>query len=79
MLTARVSSKGQLVLPKRIRDELKIHEGSLFQVAHDGKRIILVPLKKSVQEKLYGKYSAEPLLETLETDHAEDLKQETNP
>ena len=79
MLTARVSSKGQLVLPKRIRDELKIHEGSLFQVAHDGKRIILVPLKKSVQEKLHGKYRAEPLLEALETDHAEDLSRETHP
>jgi AbrB family looped-hinge helix DNA binding protein len=79
MLTARVSSKGQVVLPKRIRDELKIHEGSLFQVAHDGKRIILVPLKKSAQERLYGKYRTESLLEAMEIDHAEDLSRETNP
>ena len=79
MLTARVSSKGQVVLPKRIRDELELHVGSLFQVAHDGKRIILIPLGKSVPERLYGKYPADSLLEALEIDHAEDLDRETHP
>ena len=73
MLTARVSSKGQVVLPKRIRDDLKVGQGSLFQVTHDGKRIILIPLRESVQERLYGKYRTESLLEALEMDHAEDV------
>lgn len=72
MLTARVSSKGQVVLPKRIREDLRIGQGCLFQVTHDGRRIILIPVRESVQEKLYGKYRAEPLLEALEKDHAED-------
>ncbi len=79
MLTAKVSSKGQVVLPKRIRDDLKINRGSLFQVTQDGKRIILTPLRKSVQEKLYGKYRTESLVEALEIDHAEDLRRETDP
>jgi len=79
MLTAKVSSKGQVVLPKRIRDDLKINRGSFFQVTHDGKRIILTPVRKSVQEKLYGKYRAESLVEALEIDHAEDLRRETDP
>ena len=73
MLTAKVSSKGQVVLPKRIRDDLKINRGSLFQVTQDGKRIILTLLRKSVQEKLYGKYGTESLVEALEIDHAESL------
>ena len=79
MLTARVASKGQLVLPKRIRDDLRIGQGSLFQVTYDGKQIILIPLRESVQERLYGKYRTESLLEALEIDHAEDLDREIHP
>lgn len=73
MLTARVSSKGQIVLPKAIRDDLRIAQGSLFQVTHDGKRIILIPMRESLQKRLYGKYRSESLLEALEVDHADDV------
>ena len=61
------------MLPKATRDDLKISQGSLFQVTHDGKRIILIPVRESVQKRLYGKYRSQPLLEALEMDHAEDV------
>ncbi len=73
MLTVRASSRGRIVLPKAMRDDLKISQGSLFQITHDGKRIILIPVRDSVQKRLYGKYQSELLLEALEMDHAEDV------
>ena len=61
------------MLPKAIRDDLKISHGSLFQITHDGERIILIPLRESVQKRLYGKYRSESLLEALERDHEKDV------
>ena len=61
------------MLPKATRDDLKISQGSLFQVTHDGKRIILIPVRESTQKRLYGKYRSESLLKALERDHAEDV------
>lgn len=41
MTTTTVSSKGQVVLPKPIRDALGIQTGALLTVRVDGTRIIL--------------------------------------
>jgi len=38
-----VSSKGQFVLPKEIRDQFKISAGSKMRVVVDGEQIILTP------------------------------------
>ena len=39
-----VSSKGQIVLPKKIRDQLKIKAGTKLIVISDNKNIILKPI-----------------------------------
>ena len=41
---AAVSSKGQVVLPKAIRDSLKIDTGTRLIVVSDGSSIILKPI-----------------------------------
>lgn len=41
METTKLTSKGQLVIPKRIRDALKIDSGTVFKVSTEGTRIIL--------------------------------------
>jgi AbrB family looped-hinge helix DNA binding protein len=41
MTTATVSSKGQIVLPKRLRDEMSIREGDRVEVSRDDDRIVL--------------------------------------
>ena len=43
MATVTVSSRGQIVLPKRIRDELSIHEGDRVEIQREGNRIVLAP------------------------------------
>lgn len=49
MTTATISTKGQLVLPKEIRDQLKLEAGDKvdFQIEADD-RVILRPVKKNL-------------------------------
>lgn len=51
MSTVTVSSRGQIVLPKRIRDELSIHEGDRMEIRRDGNRIVLDPAARHPKEK----------------------------
>jgi AbrB family looped-hinge helix DNA binding protein len=41
MTTATVSSKGQIVLPKRLRDEMAIREGDRVEISREDDRIVL--------------------------------------
>ena len=43
-LTVRVGRKGIIVLPKSVREELNIAEGSLLELEVKGREIILRPL-----------------------------------
>ena len=44
----KVSSKGQIVLPKNIRKELNIKKGSLFALTTKGKLIMLKKIEKPI-------------------------------
>lgn len=47
METAKLTSKGQLVIPKRIRDAVQAKVGTRFSVRVEGRRIVLeIPRKK---------------------------------
>jgi AbrB family looped-hinge helix DNA binding protein len=76
MQNTRLSSKGQVVIPKKIRDELKIEVGTLLRVKLAGKKITLEPLEKSAKETLYGKYPRTKLLQGLESEHEAEIKKE---
>ncbi|MGM0368129.1 MAG: AbrB/MazE/SpoVT family DNA-binding domain-containing protein [Actinomycetota bacterium] len=43
MKCLKVSSKGQVVLPVKIRKQLDIHKGSRFKIEVQGSKIILTP------------------------------------
>ena len=45
MITATVSSKYQVVIPKEIREKLNIKVGQKFQILQYGKRIEFIPQK----------------------------------
>jgi AbrB family looped-hinge helix DNA binding protein len=40
----RLSSRGQVVIPKRIRDEMRLRAGDDLVVIHRGNQIIIRPL-----------------------------------
>lgn len=51
MATVTVSSKGQLVLPKQIRERLKLKAGDRVDLQiEDDEKIVLRPLRKSLAD-----------------------------
>ncbi|RLF78410.1 AbrB/MazE/SpoVT family DNA-binding domain-containing protein [Thermococci archaeon] len=49
MVTVKVSSKGQLVLPKSIRERFGIEPGDEVEIIEMGNELILVPIKKGTK------------------------------
>ena len=52
MQTTKMSSKGQVVIPRRIREDIKASEGSLFTVISSKDSIILKKIKTPSKESL---------------------------
>lgn len=46
MTETKVSSRGQVVIPKRVRDRLNLKSGSKLEVKAEDKKIILNPIPK---------------------------------
>jgi len=44
METTTLTSKGQLVIPKQVRDALHLKSGTSLSVTTDGERIVLEPI-----------------------------------
>jgi len=76
MLSTKISSKGQVVVPKEVRTKLKIKPGTFFHVQIEKNNIILAPMKKRPIERLYGKFAGERILDELEHEHAEEIQGE---
>ena len=76
MLATKISSKGQLVVPKVVRDKLKIKPGTFFHIQLDNNNIILTPMEKSPVDNLYGKFEGEKILNELEKEHADEITNE---
>jgi len=54
VITATVSSRGQVILPSKLRKENEIKKGMKFTVEIEGNKIILIPIDKNYFEKLSG-------------------------
>lgn len=76
MPLAKLSSKGQVVLPKEVRENLGIGPGTTLRVTVQDGRIILDPLTTPVIDRLCGKFAGEDLLRALEAEHQEELLRE---
>jgi AbrB family looped-hinge helix DNA binding protein len=62
-----VTSKGQVVIPSKIRRELGIKEGTYLQVDMDKltRKIIMTPITREYVYSLLGKYKGKGLLKAL--------------
>jgi AbrB family looped-hinge helix DNA binding protein len=49
MVTVKVSSKGQIVLPKSLREKFGINPGDEVEILDFGNEIVLVPLKRGIK------------------------------
>ena len=75
-MLARLSSKGQLVIPKAVRRALGLEAGARFRIQLKGGKIILEPLSISAVDALFAKYPNADLLAELEGEHQRELQDE---
>ncbi|MBN1318275.1 MAG: AbrB/MazE/SpoVT family DNA-binding domain-containing protein [Anaerolineales bacterium] len=68
-MLARLSSKGQVVIPKDVRQKMSLHRGIEFEVKIQDGQIILKPITNSPIDSLYGKFANVDLLSDLEQEH----------
>jgi AbrB family looped-hinge helix DNA binding protein len=64
------TSKGQVVIPSKVRRQLGIKEGTHLQIDVDdvNKRIILTPVTREYIHSLRGKYKGKGLMKSLMAD-----------
>jgi AbrB family looped-hinge helix DNA binding protein len=72
----RLSSKGQLVIPKAMRESLRVKNGDQFQVRIQDGKLILEPVVKGLVQKLHGKYKGHDMLNALEEEHRREIENE---
>lgn len=72
----RLSSKGQLVIPRSIRESLHLKDGDQFQARVVDGKIILEPVSEGLIQKLHGKYAGLNILEELEEEHKREIANE---
>ncbi len=72
----RLSSKGQLVIPRSIRESLHLKNGDQFQAQVVDGKIILEPVIKDVIQRLHGKFAGENMLNDLEEEHKREVDDE---
>lgn len=74
----RLSSKGQLVIPRLIRQQLRLKTGDQLQVRVQEGRIILVPVQEDVIDKLHGMFAGSKMLDELEEEHRQEVEDDEN-
>ena len=64
------NSKGQIVIPSKIRKQLGIRDGTYLQIEVDAvtKQIILTPVTREYIRSLRGKYKGKGLMKALMAD-----------
>jgi AbrB family looped-hinge helix DNA binding protein len=73
LMVVRLSSKGQLVIPKPVRKELGLRTGTEFQLRLIDGKILLDPIISSPVDALYGKYAGLDLLAEQEIEHRDEV------
>lgn len=73
-MVMRLSSKGQIVLPKNIRVKLNLKSGDQFVAKIVNETIVLEPVPVNVIAKLRGKYAKHDFIKDLEEEHRKEIE-----
>jgi AbrB family looped-hinge helix DNA binding protein len=76
VLKARVSSRGQLALPKEVRDQLGLGEGTSVTVRVEGDEVILRKAAAGNWREWEGRFRGSDLLGDLARSRREELTRE---
>jgi AbrB family looped-hinge helix DNA binding protein len=67
-MTQRVGAKGQVVIPKDIRDEVGFQPGAEVEFERDGETVRILPAGAVATRGLRGRYASSGLAAALLTD-----------
>jgi len=76
MAIVTISTKGQIVIPKGVREILGLRPGTKINIELEGDEIKLRPIKENIPDRLYGKYRGINLLAHLEKEHRREVEKE---
>jgi AbrB family looped-hinge helix DNA binding protein len=76
MLKARVSSRGQLALPKEVRDQLGLGEGVYLTVRVEGDEVVLRKAVTGDWRQWEGRFKGSGLLRDLAKSRRKELTQD---
>jgi AbrB family looped-hinge helix DNA binding protein len=80
MHTAYVTSKGQLVIPSKLRRKFNIKKGTRVNFVEDNGKIILQPVTREYIDSFCGifkrKPGSKPVTQELIEEHAEEVRRE---
>jgi AbrB family looped-hinge helix DNA binding protein len=71
-MTQRVGPKGQVVIPKALRDRFGLRPGSEVDFEADDEAVRVVPAGAAARHGLRGRYKASGLAEALLADRARE-------
>jgi AbrB family looped-hinge helix DNA binding protein len=69
-MTSRVGAKGQVVIPKAVRDRVQLHPGDEVEVSAQGDQVIITANR--VGERLGGKFAHSGMATRLLEDRASE-------
>jgi AbrB family looped-hinge helix DNA binding protein len=73
-MTSRVGPKGQVVIPKELRDEFGIQPGDEVTFWRDGDHVAIQPRRQA--RPLKGRFAGRGLVDILERERASDRERE---
>ncbi len=75
MSKTKLSSRGQIVIPKEIREKLDLSPGQKMEVYEEGDKIVLIAVPEDPVDSLNGMFKTERSVEGLrETGKEEDKR-----
>ncbi len=74
--TTKLSSKGQVIIPADIREELRLKEGTEFAVRARGRAVVLEPMKRRSWRLWRGVLKGKDILAALEKEHRAEIERD---
>jgi AbrB family looped-hinge helix DNA binding protein len=71
MQVVKILGKGQLVIPKKIREKMRLSPGDNVEIQVDENKIVILPIRKNYTESFKGMVKGKLSLEELEKLYAE--------
>ncbi|MCX5867972.1 MAG: AbrB/MazE/SpoVT family DNA-binding domain-containing protein [Proteobacteria bacterium] len=69
-----LSTKGQVVIPSGVREQLSLKQNTELQVRIENDRIVLIPIRKDGWKGLRGILRGKRLTRGLETEHRKEIE-----